>query len=91
MRLSTENFVTKIRLGKWKDDTKKGVCIHELLHALGFHHEHQYAIADPYIYHLDSGKQITIDKSELGFIQFDSSSTTLYPCKKKCKEHSEGQ
>ena len=91
MRSSTENFVTEIRLGKWKDDGKKGVCIHELLHALGFHHayEHQDAIADPYVYHQDSGKEITIDKNELGFIQFDSSSTTLYPCKEKCREHSE--
>ena len=89
MRLSTENFITEIRLGKWKDDTKKGVCIHELLHALGFHHEHQYAITDSYVYRLNSGKEITINKNELGFIQFDSSSTTLYPCTKKCREHSQ--
>ena len=87
MRSSTENFVTKIHLGKWKDDTKKGVCIHELLHALGFHHEHQDAIAKPYVCHLDSGKEISIDKNELGFIRFDSLFTTLYPCKKKCRDH----
>ena len=89
MRSSTENFVTKIRLGKWKDDGKKGVCIHELFHALGFHHEDQDAIAAPYEYCLDSGKQITINKNDLSFIQFDSSSTTLYPCEKKCRGNSE--
>ena len=89
MRLSTENFITEIRLGKWKDDGKKGVCIHELLHALGFHHEHQDATAAPHIYRLDSGKEITIDKNELGFIQWDSSNTMPYPCEKKCREHSE--
>ena len=87
MRSKGKEFVTKIRLGKWKDDRKKRVCIHKLFHALGFHHEHHYAIADSkYVYRLDSGKQITIDKNELGFIQFDSLTTTLYPC----KEHSEG-
>ena len=89
MRLKEKSFVTKIHLGKWKDDGKKGVCIHEFFHALGFHHEHQGAIAEPYVYHLDSGKQITIDKNELGFIQFDSLLTTLYPCEKKCKSNSE--
>ena len=89
MRLKEKNFATNIYLGKWKDDGKKGVCIHELLHALGFHHEHQDAIADSYIYHLNSGKQITIDKNELRFIWWDSSSTTLYPCEKKCRDHSE--
>ena len=89
MRLKEKNFVTKIYLGKWKDDGKKGVCIHELLHALGFHHEHQDAIATPYVYCLDSGKQITIDKNDLNFIWFDLSSTTLYPCEKKCRENSE--
>ena len=88
MRLSIENFVTEIRLGKWRDDTKKGVCIHELFHALGFHHEHQDAITDSK-YHLDSGKVITVNKNELGFIQAESSSTTLYPCTKKCIEHSQ--
>jgi hypothetical protein len=86
----TKNYVTEIRLGEWKDDGKKGVCIHELFHALGFHHEHHYEIADPYVYHLDSGKHITIDKNELGFIRFDSSSTTLYPCKEKCRGNSDG-
>ena len=90
MRSKEKKFITKIRLGKWKDDGKKGVCIHELFHALGFHHEQQDAIAEPHKYSFDSGKQITIDKNELGFIQFESSSTTLYPCKKKCREHSEG-
>ena len=90
LRSSTENFITKIRLGKWKDGEKKGVCIHELFHALGFYHEHQDVIADSYVYHLDSGKQITIDKNELGFIRWDSSYTTLYPCEMKCGEHSEG-
>ena len=91
MRLKEKKFVTIIRLGKWEDDTKKGVCIHELLHALGFYHEHQLqdAIADPYIYHLDSGKQITIDKNDLSFIRWDSSSITLYQCEKKYREHSE--
>ena len=88
MRSKEKKFFTIIRLGKWKDEGKKGVCIHELFHALGFHHEHQDAIADPY--HLDSGKQITINKDELGFIQYESSSTALYPCEKKCRELSEG-
>ena len=91
MRLKEKKFVTKIHLGNWKDDWRKGACIHELLHALGFHHEHQGTIADSYVYHLDSGKQITINKNELRFIQFDLSSTTLYPCKKPCKDTSEGQ
>jgi hypothetical protein len=90
LRSKAENFITKISLGKWKDDWKKGVCIHELIHALGFHHEHHYAIADPYVYHLDSGKKITIDKNDLGLVQFDSLCTTLYPCEKKCRGHSEG-
>ena len=89
MRSSAENFVTKIRLGRWKDDGKKGVCIHELLHALGFHHEHQDVIAAPYVYCLDSGRQITIDKNELCFIWWESSTNTLYPCEKKCGEHPE--
>ena len=89
MRSKTKNFITEIRLGKWKDDGKKGVCIHELLHALGFHHKHQYyAVADHYVYHLDSGKKLTIDKNELGLIWFDTSSTTLYPCKEKCRGNS---
>jgi hypothetical protein len=90
MRSNTKEFVTKIRLGKWKVDEKKGVCIHEFFHALGFHHEHQDAIADPYVYRLNSGKKITVNKHDLGFIQFDSSSTTLYPCEKKCRGSSEG-
>ena len=94
MRLKEKNFVTKIRLGKWKDDGKKGVCIHKLFHALGFHHEHEHqlqdAIAEPYVYHQDSGKEITIDKNDLCFIQFDSLFTTLYPCKKEYEGELEG-
>ena len=86
MRSKAENFSTKIRLGKWKDDGKKGVCIHELFHALGFHHDKRhYAIADPDVYHFDSGKKIIIDKNQLGFIRWDSSTTTMYPCEKKCR------
>ena len=90
MRLKGKEFVPKIRLGKWKDEGKKGVCIHELFHTLGFHHEHQDAIATPYVYRLDSGKEITIDKSELGFIHLDTLTTTLYPCEEKCRDNSEG-
>ena len=90
IRSKEKKIVTIIRLGKWKDDGKKGVCIHELLHALGFHHEHQDAIADPFIYCLDSGKQIIINYNELDFIWWESSSTTLYPCEEKCKGNSEG-
>ena len=81
--------ITKIRLGKWKDEWKKGVCIHELFHALGFHHEHQNTIAESYVYHQDSGKKTIIDKNELSFIPFNLSNTTLYPCEKKCRENSE--
>ena len=86
-RLKEKKFITIIRLGKWKDDGKKGVCIHELLHALGFHHEHQLqdAITEPYVYHLDSGKKIVMNKNELDFIRFDSLFTTLYLCEEKCR------
>ena len=86
------DFITKIFLGKWEDARKKEIIIHELLHALGFHHEHQCSDAPSYEYHLDSGKKLTINKNWLGLIRFDSSNTTLYPCEKKtceCKEHSE--
>ena len=85
------DFIAKICLGKWKDDRKKGASIHELLHALGFHHEHQRSDAHSYACHSDSGKKITINKKWLGLARVDPLSIMLYPCEKKteCKEHQE--
>lgn len=85
------DFITKICLGKWEDSRKNGISIHELLHALGFHHDHQRSDAQSYEYLLNSGKKLIINQNWLCLIRFDSSSTTLYPCEKKAcerKEHS---
>lgn len=91
MRSGKSDFVAKICLGKEKDDRKKRISIHELLHTLGFYHESQSTTdVDSYEYHLDSGKKITINKNSLRLIRFDCSSTTMYPCemnKCECQEH----
>ena len=93
MRLIPENqaFIVKIHLGKWEDDKKKAISIHELLHALGFHHEHQSFNVPPYVYYLNSGNKITVNKNWLDLARFDPRSLSImqYPCEKKtkCKEH----
>ena len=95
MRSIPENsgFVAKIYLGKWEDDRKKGISIHELLHALGFHHELQRSDAPSYVFRCDSGKEITINKNWLDLTRFDPRSLSImrYPCEKKTKykEHPE--
>ena len=88
------NFIVTIYLStKWKDDRKKGISFHELLHALGFHHEHQSPDAPPYVYRFDSGKEITINKNWLDLARFDprSFSVMLNPCEKRieCSERPE--
>ena len=86
------DFVAKICLGKWRDESKKGTSIHELLHVLGFHHEHQHPDSPSHVVCKSAGKQITINSNWLGIKWFDPLSIMLYPCKKTtyvCKEKPE--
>ena len=91
--LGKSNFIVEIYLGKWEDNRKKGISIHELLHALGFHRERlQHSDAPPYVYRSYSGKNITINENLLNLARYDplNLSIMLYPCEKKTdNEHPE--
>jgi hypothetical protein len=79
-----DSSITIIELGIWDDDMKQGTSIHELLHALGFQHEHQRADAHRYL-HADQqilqpdGNQIEIRGDWHCLTQFDPLSIMLYP------------
>lgn len=63
----------------WPEDEKKGTSTHELLHSLGFDHEHQRCDASRYLIHLSSSDQICSEDDIVGLTPFDPLSIMIYP------------
>jgi len=77
-----------ISLGKnFPHDGRQGTLVHELLHALGFEHEHQRHDADTYIIPQKDVKdnwrdQYDLEPSFMGLSRFDPFSVMIYPLMK---------
>ncbi|VDI49774.1 Hypothetical predicted protein [Mytilus galloprovincialis] len=65
--------------GKWREDQMKGTSIHELMHALSFHHEMQRFDTDLYLDVDENLDHNFCKKTDYALTRFDPFSVMMYP------------